>query len=272
VDTCLKQDHYDPVRSNLISPKAAFAVVGLIALLPPRAQDLAPNKFLPEIKERARYSEVICSSTIVKITPAGSPVKIQGEDHSQWIALASVDHVFKGTLVPKFIEFKYYGYLPHSGLSEPMADFRPGLRYVLFLKRQDLGFEVAIPAYQMEIQLAPRPATIDESNPEPDRVLAKELFFAIQSAPDTTRGLADKYFSWAEELLGKEAIPLVEPFLNSDDPRIRFSAAWWLSFRKVDATVIDELKKVSQDQSVDESERTTASERLRDMAEGRYLP
>jgi hypothetical protein len=247
-----------------------------MALLQARAQDLAPNKFLPEIKERVRYSEIICSATILKISPAGSAIKLQGAERSQWVAVAGVDHVFKGTLVPKIIEFKYYGYIPPPGvavtLTPPMANFRPGIRYVLFLKRHNLDLEVAIPAYEMEIQLATQPPTLDESNSKPDLVLAKELFFAIQSAPDTIGRSATTYFSWAEELIGKEAIPLVEPFLNAGDPLVRYQAAWWLSFRKVDAAVVDELKKTSQDQNVEEWARSGASERLRDIAEGRYLP
>ena len=103
-------------------------------------------------------------------------------------------------------------------------------------------------------------------------MLAKELFFAIQFAPDTIGRSAATYFSWVEELIGKEAIPQVEPFLNSADPLVRYQAAWWLSFRKVDAAVLDELKKTSQDHNVEEWARSGASERLRDMAEGRYLP
>jgi HEAT repeat protein len=132
--------------------------------------------------------------------------------------------------------------------------------------------EVAIPAYEMEIQLAIQRPKLNESNSEPDLVLAKELFFAIQSAPATIGRSAATYFSWAEELIRKEATPLVEPFLNSGDPLVRYQAAWWLSFRKVDAAVVDELKKTSQDQNVEEWARSGASERLRDMSEGRYVP
>jgi hypothetical protein len=264
------------MRTKHILAETALALAGLIVLLPAPAQELAPNSYLPEIKDRERYSEIICSATIVKISPAGSAVKLQGEERSQWIAIASVDHVFKGMLVPKIIEFKYYGYMPPPGVAEtltpPMADFRPGIRYVLFLKRHDLGLEVSIPDYMMEIQLAPQPPTIYESHSEPDPALTKELLFAIQSAPATIGRLADKYFSWTEELIGKQTIPLVEQFLSSSDPLVRYQAAWWLSFRKLDAAVVDELKKTSQDQNVEEWARSGASERLRDMAEGRYLP
>jgi hypothetical protein len=259
------------VRTRHISAETSLAVVGLIALLPARAQELAPNKFLPQFKERGRYSEIICSATIVKTSPAGSPIRLQGREVSQRTAVARVGHVFKGTLKPKIIEFKYYGYIPTPELSPPMADFRAGIRYILFLKRHDSDLEVPVPAYQMEIELAST-SKADYSMGTPELALATELVSAIQSAPDTIGRIADKYFSWAEELIGKQTIPLVEPFLNSSAPLVRFQAAWWLSFRKVDATVVDELKKTAQDENVEEWARSGARDRLRDIAEGRYVP
>jgi hypothetical protein len=171
----------------------------------------------------------------------------------------------------KSLEFKYYGYIPPPELHPPTADFRPGHRYILFLRRYDSELEVAIPVYQMEIELASANKSgypIGTS----DLALAHELISAIQSAPETIGRLADTYFSWAEELIEKQTIPLVEAFLNSSDPLIRFQTAWWLSFRKVDAAVLGELKKTSQDQSIEEWARSGAQDRLRDMAAGRYVP
>jgi hypothetical protein len=259
------------VLSKQTSSKTALAVVGLIALLPGLAQNIAPNKFLPEIKERERYSEIICSATIVKTSRAGNTVRLQGREVSQWTASARVDHLFKGRLEPKIIEFKFYGYIPPPELSPPMANFRPGIRYVLFLKRHDSVFEVAIPAYQMEIELG-SPNKAGGPIDTPDLALARELISAIESEPDTIGRSADKYFSWAEELIGKKTIPLVQPFLNASDPLVRYQTAWWLSFREVDAAVEGELKRTSQDQHVEEWARSGARERLRDMAEGRYVP
>jgi hypothetical protein len=259
------------VRTKHILAYAVLAVIGLIALLLTRAQELAPNKFLPEIKERGRYSEIICSATILKTSPAGNPIRLQGKEFSQLTAVASVDHVFKGTLDPKIIEFKYYGYIPLPGLSLPMANFRPGIRYVLFLKRLDSGLEVAVPGYQMEIELGPtNKAGLSIGTPE--LALASELVSAIESAPTTLGRGATRYFDWTEELIGKKSIPRVEPFLSSGDPLVRYQAAWWLSFRKMDGAVMDELKKTAQDENVEEWARSGARDRLRDIAEGRYVP
>ena len=263
------------MRVRYMAAQTALAVVGLLALFLARSQELPPNTFLPKITERERYSEIICSATIVKTSPAGNPVKLQGKERSQRIAVASVDHVFKGTLDPKIIEFKYYGYILPPGTAEtltlPMADFHSGIRYVIFLKRRDSDLEVAIPAYQMEIQIASSSLNRQPSA-VPDVALANELVFAIESAPTTIGRSATRYFDWTEELIGKQSIPRVEPFLSSGDPLVRYQAAWWLSFRKMDAAVIDELKKTAQDENVEKWARYGARERLRDIAEGRYVP
>jgi hypothetical protein len=212
----------------------------------------------------------------VKISQARNPINVDGEERSQWIATATIDRVFKGTLGPNFVEFKYYGYIPPPGvfdiLTPVMADFRAGNRYVIFLNRHGLDLEVSSPVYQMEIELAPRRPTLDESNFNPPQALAKELVSAVQSEPDTIGRAASHYYSWTEELIGKQAIPLVEPFLNSSDPIIRYQAAWWLSFRQVNNVVINELTNAMQDECIEEWARSGARERLIDMAAGRYLP
>jgi HEAT repeat protein len=139
------------------------------------------------------------------------------------------------------------------------------------LRRHDSDLEVAVPVYQMEIAIAsPNHAGIPVGMPE--LALANELVSAIQSGPETIGRMAATYSSWAEELIGKQALPLVEPFLKSNDPLVRYQAAWWLSFRKVDAAVVGELKKTFLDQNVEEWARSGARERLSDMAAGRYVP
>jgi hypothetical protein len=179
--------------------------------------------------------------------------------------------VFKGTLDPKTIEFKYYGYIPPPELHPPTAYFRRGIHYILFLRRHDSDLEMAIPVYQMELEIASLNLA-GYTVGRPELALANELISAIRSAPKTIGKLADTYFSWAEELIGKQTIPLVEPFLNSSDPLVQYQAAWWLSFRKMDTAVVGELKKTSLDQNVEEWARSGARERLRDIAERRYLP
>ena len=62
------------------------------------SQDTPPNEFLPSIRERQRYSDVVCSAKIV-MTHATSNVKqTEGQVRSEWIAEVQVDHIFKGSL------------------------------------------------------------------------------------------------------------------------------------------------------------------------------
>jgi hypothetical protein len=243
-------------------------------LLPAHAQDISPDKYVPSIKERERYSDVVCSATIVNTYATSSVKQIEDEERSEWIAQARVDRIFKGLLGSQVIAFKYYGLGPRTGnyFGPPYADFRSGIRYVLFLRGQDPNLSVTVPFYQMEIEVAPQRPPLDESKPGPDLALARELVFAIESAPQTIGRASTHYFSWVEELIGKKSVPLIRPFLNSSDPLVRYQAAWWLSFRQVDAAVINELKHAEQDESVEEWARSGARDRLRDMAEGKYVP
>lgn len=235
---------------------------------------MPPNKYLPSIQERQRYSDIVCSATIVKTYATNSVKQSEGKARSEWIAEAHVDRVFKGFLSSQSIAFKYYG--RGAGTADyfgpPYADFRPGNRYVLFLRGQGSNLSVTIPFYRMEIEVSPQRSPFDKSKLAPDLALAQELVFAIESAPQTIGRAATHYFSWVEEIIGKNSIPLVEPFLKSRDPLVRYQAAWWLSFRQVDASVMNELKHTEQDGSVEEWARSGARDRLRDMAEGKYVP
>jgi hypothetical protein len=269
------KDHYHSMRVFSLLAPTLLAIIGLFAI-PALSQGLQPERFPQTIPERVRYSDIVCSATIVKSSQAGNPINVDGEERSQWIATATIDRIFKGTLDSIFVEFKYYGYIPPPGVFDiqtpAMADFRPGFRYVIFLNRHGLDLEVSIPVYQMEIELAPRRPTLDESNFDPPQALAKELVYAVQSEPDTIGRALTHYYDWIEELIGKQAIPLAEPFLNSSDPIIRYQAAWWLSFRQVNNVVINELNNAMQDECIEEWARSGARDRLIDMAAGRYLP
>ncbi|SRR5437016_10302255 len=243
-------------------------------LLPAHAEDIPPNKYLPSIQERERYSDIVCSATIVKTNATSSVKQFEGQGRREWIAEARVDRIFKGFLGSQVIAFKYYGPDLRTGnyFGPPYADFRSGIRYVLFLRGQNSNLTVTIPFYQIEIEIAPQQPPLDEPKPAPDLALARELVFAIESAPQTIGRGATHYFSWVEELIGKKGVPLVKPFLNSSDPLIRYQAAWWLSFRHVDAMVMNELKHAERDESIEEWARSGARDRLGDMAEGKYVP
>jgi len=257
-----------PVRS-LQFLKFAIGLSALAAC----AQETPPDRFLPRITERKQYAEIVCSATVVETRTAGNPVRLQSKDRSQRIAVANVDHVFKGTLDRQRIAFKYYGYIPPKGVAEdvdlPTASFRAGTRYIIFLKRMGSGLGVAVRPYQTEIAIAPSAPADARPNADADVGLANELIYAIQSG--ITR-FPSRYFDWTEELIGREAVNRVQPFLSSSDPEVRYGAAWWLSFRELDAAVMNELRQAAQDQLIQEGERSGARERLRDISDGRYVP
>lgn len=256
--------------------RVGWRLLGILApciLLPVHADDKQPNKYLPSFQERERYSDIVCSATIVKTYTTSSVKQLDGQERSEWIAQARVDHIFKGFLGSQIIDFKYYGLGPRTGdyFGPPVADFRPGIRYVLFLRGQGPNLTVTVPFYQMEIEVAPQPLPLDESKPAPDLALARELVFAIEFAPQTIGRAATKYFSWVEELVGKDSFPLIKPFLTSGDQLVRYQAAWWLSFRQVDTQVINELNHAAHDGGVEEWARSGARDRLCAMGAETYV-
>src|SRR5262249_7345862 len=154
--------HYHSMRVfRLLTQSVLVALFAIPAL----SQGLQPERLPETIPERVRSSDIVCSATIMKISQAGNPINVDGEERSQWIATATIDRVFKGPLDPILFELKSYGYIPPPGVFDivtpAMADFRPGTRYVIFLNRHGLDLEVSVPAYRIEIQLAPRRPTLD---------------------------------------------------------------------------------------------------------------
>ena len=121
----------------------------------------------------------------------------------------------------------------------------------------------------MEIQVGSQQSSIEETGSDPDLTLATEL---VASVNDGAAMAATHYFDWAEELIGKRMVPLAEPFLRSSDSLVRYQAAWWLSFRKLDSDVLYELKSVANDEAIDEWARSGARVRLADVATGNWLP
>jgi hypothetical protein len=261
--------------ANRVRARGKLELLGVLVvclLFPARAEEVSPTKYLPSIREREHYSNIVCAATIVKTYSTGNVMQLEGEERSEWIAQARVDRVFKGVLGSQVVHFKYYGLGPRTSnyFGAPVADFHSGIRYVLFLRGQGSALIVTVPFYQTEIEVASQPPPFAES--KPDLALARELVFGIESEPKTIGRMASHYFSWVEELIGKQSVPLVEPFLSSGDRLLRYDAAWWLSFREVNTKVTNELKNAMQDESLGASERSAARDRLRDMAEGKFVP
>ena len=223
--------------------------------------------YLPSIQKRIEASEIVCSATILSTNSTSTTVEVGDEMAAQWTALASVDQVFKGAVSSQTIHFNYYRLVPRSAdyFGPPDAHFESGVRYVIFLKGRESDLHTAIPLYQMEVQLSPQPPSQPQPYRSPLSALAQELLLAVQSAPATVGRSATHYFSWAEELFGNKTVPLVQPFLNEADPLVRYQAAWWLSFRNPNDTVVAILVTTANDKTIETWARSGAEQRVRDM-------
>lgn len=234
-----------------------------------------PFAYEPSLAKRVSYSDVVCSATITKTEKTGITRTIGGKKRNEFIAEAEIGQVFKGALSGRSVRVRYfdYGVFPTSDfISPPLASLEVHSRYILFLKTFEDALEVAVPVWQMEIPLAPRPTSEIGSVSPSLSGMAEELFYSIKTGPHSIRKMADHYFSWAEEVDGPSAIPNVSRFLNSDDALIRYQAAWWLSFRDLTAPVMHVLTETSKNPSIEQWARSGARGRLKDIQQGNWVP
>jgi len=254
------------------SSRGALEIAVLFSLLVVGASaQQPPFDYEPSLAKRIGYSEIVCSATILKTEKMGSKELIGGAERDEFIADAQVGQVFKGTLRSPSVRFRYYDfgpYRPPDHLRPPTAFFETGSRYVLFLKGDGQNLQVAVPVWQMEIRLAPRQSSAATAVSSSLAGIAEELLYSVRSKPQTLGRMATHYFSWAEEVIGKDAIPAVEPFLDSNDELVKYQAAWWLSFRQVSDSVTNALGDAKDNPSIEEWARSGARQRLRDMHRG----
>jgi hypothetical protein len=234
-----------------------------------------PFAYEPSLAKRISYSEVVCSGTIVKTEKTGKKEMIGGADRDEFIAEADVGQVFKGNLSSHAVRFRYFNfgaYPTPEFITPPIASFDVGSRYIIFLRSRETNLEVAVPVWQMEIPLGPKLSSEAASVPPSLAGIAEELFDSIKSQPKTLGRTATHYFSWAKEVVGKNAVPAVEYFLVSDDDLVRYQAAWWLSFREITSPVINILLDTSNNSSVETWARSESERRLEDIHKGNWVP
>ena len=186
-------------------------------------------------------SDLVVSGIIEETSRAGSQV-VDGTEVTANIAHLRVDRIFQGSAAGKDLRFTWF--TPHAPGGggyvwdgPRVADFRPGKRYVIFLKRTNSGWEVAMPVYAIEEELVaspPRGALRDLSQaPLQQRyeALAEELenaALALPAPPPGMTGVAAMYFSPVFDLLGACAEPFYGRFLSSSSPGLRGEASNWL--------------------------------------------
>ncbi|PYT72371.1 MAG: hypothetical protein DMG39_10125 [Acidobacteria bacterium] len=262
---------------------AVLFVSGLCA----SAGDDPPLAYL-NLDQRLNYSDLVCSATIIDTWRTGGKLAVDSSVTAENLARADVQSVFKGKLTSATITFRWFSWPgpmdPIAGPSgyvyagPPLADLRNERRYLLFLRSDgSTGWSVTVPMYQLEVPLAASaPANLrlglDASGlaiAQRNRELAEEFAAAVQSQVD----LAHVYnnFSWIAELLGKGATPLIQPFLESATPLLRYFAADRLA-QMNDAAGENVLLAILNDQSQESWMRANAAWDVGKLHSARVLP
>jgi hypothetical protein len=187
-------------------------------------------------------SDVVLSGTVIHTSRAATRT-VNGTEVTSNTARVRVDRVFQGKAATGELQFTWFsphweksgGGVIYSG--PPLAAFTPGKRYLTFLKRTGSRWEVAMPLYELEVELtprSPRAAARDLSLlPLKERYesVAEELEAAALAQPPPasgTTGMAAATFPWVFDLLGGCAESLYRHFLSVPSPELREAAMTWL--------------------------------------------
>lgn len=189
-------------------------------------------------------SQLVVAGVVGESTDTGVRV-IDGEKVNAHRLHITVDRVFKGEFHPA-LDFTWFSiYMPpgqgflYSG--PPLANFRSGHRYLIFLSRDNAGWRVAMPVYAIEIELAkcaPVASIMDLSQAPAELQnweMAEELERTAMQLPPPqpgTTGEVPFYFSHVFDLIGGCAAPLYRHFAEDKSPELRKSALEWLQVIK----------------------------------------
>lgn len=256
--------------------RAAAITLGLVLcfLGISAAGDDPPLAYLG-LDQRLSYSDLVCSATIMDTSRTRETLAANSSVTRENLARADVDSVFKGQLTSAMITFRWYSWPAGPGgyvyAGPPLADLRSGRRYLLFLRGDDAtGWRVTVPMYQLEIPLASQPAAnahfrLDASgfaDADRNRQLAEELAAAARFVePQGDTADVYSYFAWIAQLLGKQAIPVLRPFLESANTLLRYFAADRLAHLN-DGAGRDILLAILMSQNLDSWMRANAAEDL----------
>lgn len=209
-----------------------------------RSTPVFPGNF----RDRFRLSDAVVSGIVLPTSQTGTQTVNDSEIASKaatHLACVRIDRLFQGNVSTPELQFTWFSpyWQNHSGnyiyAGPPLAAFDVGKRYLIFLKRTGSRWEVAIPFYALEVQLAPRmprDAGTDLSRlPLAQRYVsvAQELEAAALAQPPPasgTTGMAALTFPWLFDLLGACAQPLYRHFLSVPSPELRNAALSSLKF------------------------------------------
>ena len=224
----------------IVNPLGATLL--LAAMLAAQGSASLPWVFPGDFRERLRISDLVVSGTIEETVQAGNRI-VDGTKVTANVARFRVDRVFQGNAAERELRitwFTLYWEMTGKGFAysgPPLADFRPGKRYLVFLRRARPGWQVAMPVYAIEVELAATPRhglNCDLSQAplwERYQELAEELedyALSLPAPPPGMTGEAASYFPSVFDLLGGCAEPFYNRFLSSPSPELRSAASTWL--------------------------------------------
>ncbi len=194
-----------------------------------------------DFRERLRMASLVVSGTVQGTVRAGSRT-VDGTLVEANVAQLLSDRVFQGNFPSKKLRFTWFTlHWPRTATGviysgPPLADFRPGRRYLIFLKRSRSGWEVAMPVVGIEVELvttppADAPWDLFQVPQQRYQELAQELenaAIALPAPPPRMTGMASLYFPSVFDLLEGCAAPFYRHFLSSPSPELRTEASRWL--------------------------------------------
>ena len=168
---------------------------------------------------------------------------VDGIDLTALRAECDVDRVFKGQPT-EHVRFTWFSFAPPPkdsggvvGSISPIASFRSGTRYLVFLRRQHEQWVVSIPLFALEVALASPGSSgqRDLSQAPPvirNQTIAEELETAALLLPEPKAGMtgfAPWYFPSVFDLIGGCAKPFFLRFRSSPSAELRDAAQRWLA-------------------------------------------
>jgi hypothetical protein len=218
----------------------------VVAMLSPQTSTRLPWILPGDFRDRLRMSDLVVSGIISGTAQTGVRT-VDGAEAMAHVASIRIDRVFQGSALGPQLRFTWFsqhmrvekghGVVGVVGSVPPLANFRPGKRYLLFLKRAGSVWQVAIPVVAIEEELTATPpagSVCDLSRAtagERYRALAEELEDAALAQPAPPKGMtgqASTYFSSIFDLLGACAEHFYDRFASSTSPELREAAATWL--------------------------------------------
>jgi hypothetical protein len=196
-----------------------------------------PGDFL----QRFQASDLVVAATVESSFSNGIET-VDGADLGSNVARIHVDSIFQGKGGEE-LQFTWFtlpvdGTMGFAFAGPPLANFQPYKRYLIFLKRQQSDWVVAIPAYSIEVRLAsdsPKPSVRDFSELAPQQrydATAEELQNAalvLPVPPPGMTGEASTYFGPVFDLIGACAEPFYRRFLSSPSNELRDESLRWIN-------------------------------------------